>query len=178
MLCERFGRAELARAKFDFDVVGHYSRPDIFRLTVNEAAARPVAFTTAPDANAPGAGPANLVFRLVCMAGRFAVCKLPPDSEVPAWAMAGDVFSVTRTAEELSVVCRQAIVPNGMLRQSLLTGFGADRPSRTTGGCGLIFSTGTTFRNTPATATSSPKDTPSADRAGIARWHTGASFGA
>ena len=28
--------AEVARAKFDFDVVGHYARPDIFQLTVNE----------------------------------------------------------------------------------------------------------------------------------------------
>ena len=28
--------AEIARGKFDFDVVGHYARPDIFQLTVNE----------------------------------------------------------------------------------------------------------------------------------------------
>jgi nitrilase len=29
---------EIARGKFDFDVVGHYARPDIFRLEVDEQA--------------------------------------------------------------------------------------------------------------------------------------------
>lgn len=29
--------AEIPRARFDFDPVGHYARPDVFRLTVNEA---------------------------------------------------------------------------------------------------------------------------------------------
>jgi nitrilase len=33
---------EIARGKFDFDVVGHYARPDVFRLTVNESASPPV----------------------------------------------------------------------------------------------------------------------------------------
>jgi nitrilase len=33
---------EIGRAKFDFDVVGHYSRPDVFQLIVNEKPARPV----------------------------------------------------------------------------------------------------------------------------------------
>jgi nitrilase len=37
-------RAELARSKFDFDVVGHYSRPDVFRLEVNEQPMKSVAF--------------------------------------------------------------------------------------------------------------------------------------
>jgi hypothetical protein len=41
------------------------------------------------------------------------VCKLPPGSAVPAWATAGDVFSVTRTGDELSVVCREEAVPAG-----------------------------------------------------------------
>jgi nitrilase len=33
---------EIARGKFDFDVVGHYSRPDVFRLVVDENPRRPV----------------------------------------------------------------------------------------------------------------------------------------
>jgi len=34
--------AEVARGKFDFDVVGHYARSDVFRLIVNERPAPPV----------------------------------------------------------------------------------------------------------------------------------------
>lgn len=34
--------AEVARSKFDFDVTGHYARPDVFKLIVNENPALPV----------------------------------------------------------------------------------------------------------------------------------------
>ncbi|XP_058087836.1 bifunctional nitrilase/nitrile hydratase NIT4B-like [Magnolia sinica] len=37
---------EIARAKFDFDVVGHYSRPDILSLTVKDDPLNPVTFTS------------------------------------------------------------------------------------------------------------------------------------
>lgn len=41
----------------------------------------------------------------------LAVCKLPPGSPVPAWANEGDFCSITRTAEELSIVCAESRVP-------------------------------------------------------------------
>jgi nitrilase len=41
-------RADLVRAKFDFDVVGHYARPDVFRLHVNEQPTKPVVFGGPP----------------------------------------------------------------------------------------------------------------------------------
>ena len=34
--------AEIARGKFDFDVTGHYARPDVFQLSVNEMPFHPV----------------------------------------------------------------------------------------------------------------------------------------
>ena len=37
---------EIARGKFDFDVVGHYSRPDVFQLNINETPMRPVVSRT------------------------------------------------------------------------------------------------------------------------------------
>ena len=36
MLVADLDVGEIARAKFDFDVVGHYGRPDVFQLTINE----------------------------------------------------------------------------------------------------------------------------------------------
>jgi RimJ/RimL family protein N-acetyltransferase len=61
----------------------------------------------------PGQSSATPPLTLLGVGGRFAVCKLPPGSAIPGWATAGDVFSVTRTVEELSVVCRQEAVPDG-----------------------------------------------------------------
>jgi len=41
--------AEVARGKFDFDVVGHYARPDVFQLIVNEEPAHSVVSRKASD---------------------------------------------------------------------------------------------------------------------------------
>ena len=36
---------DIARAKYDFDATGHYARPDVFQLTVNERQTQPVRLT-------------------------------------------------------------------------------------------------------------------------------------
>jgi nitrilase len=36
---------QIVQGKWDFDVVGHYARPDIFHLEINERSARPVEFS-------------------------------------------------------------------------------------------------------------------------------------
>ncbi len=43
----------------------------------------------------------------------LAICRLPPDAENPAWTFAGGFHSITRTRDELSVVCAQESVPDG-----------------------------------------------------------------
>lgn len=50
--------------------------------------------------------------KLVVLNGELAVARLNATDALPAWADTGPVTSVTRTAEELSVVCAAAAVPS------------------------------------------------------------------
>jgi hypothetical protein len=52
--------------------------------------------------------------RLTLLPDVLAVCRLPADASVPAWAWTGEPASVTRTRDELSVVCRADAVPDGV----------------------------------------------------------------
>lgn len=42
---------------------------------------------------------------------RFAIVRLQPHSAVPSWAEDGSLVSVTRTMEELSIICPESSVP-------------------------------------------------------------------
>ncbi|MFP3564070.1 nitrilase-related carbon-nitrogen hydrolase [Paraburkholderia sp. SIMBA_030] len=48
ILVQELDLGDLARAKYDFDVAGHYARSDVFRLHVNEAPMPPVVFEQRP----------------------------------------------------------------------------------------------------------------------------------
>src|SRR5262245_61730292 len=52
---------------------------------------------------------------LTVLDGTFAICKLAANAPIPAWASGGDFCSITRTAEELSIVCREDAVPEGVV---------------------------------------------------------------
>jgi len=48
---------------------------------------------------------------LTLLEGQFAICQLAPHQDIPPWATRGEVWSVTRTPTELTVVCGEHYVP-------------------------------------------------------------------
>lgn len=55
---------------------------------------------------------------LQVVAGDFAVCRLPATAPLPAWAGSAVFSSVTRTTDELSIMCPAAQVPAGIMHES------------------------------------------------------------
>ncbi len=55
---------------------------------------------------------------LELVAGEFAVCRLPAAAAVPAWAGSAIFSSITRTTDELSIMCPAAQVPAGVKHEA------------------------------------------------------------
>ena len=55
---------------------------------------------------------------LTPVSGSYAVCQLEPDVPLPAWATRGPLWSITRSATELSIVCDASGVPPGVRVQA------------------------------------------------------------
>jgi uncharacterized protein len=49
--------------------------------------------------------------RLEALDARLAISRLGADDAIPEWSTRGSFFSVTRTSDELSVVCEETLVP-------------------------------------------------------------------
>jgi uncharacterized protein len=64
-----------------------------------------------------GAGVPARVPGLTVLGERLSICRLDAGEEVPAWATGGPFFSVTRTQDELSVVCPEDVVPESISRE-------------------------------------------------------------
>ena len=51
---------------------------------------------------------------LYVVSGSYAICRLGAGDRLPRWTTQGAFSSVTRTPEELSVVCEVGVVPDGV----------------------------------------------------------------
>ena len=51
---------------------------------------------------------------LSAMPGSYSVVRLEKDADVPMWATGDGFFSITKTDEELSIVCRDESVPDNV----------------------------------------------------------------
>ena len=57
-------------------------------------------------------------FELTVLPARFAISRLAPTAPVPEWATQGSFSSITRTRDELSIVCEHTLVPAEVQSQS------------------------------------------------------------
>jgi hypothetical protein len=48
---------------------------------------------------------------LTLLPERFGICRFDPNASVPNWALTCPFYSVTRTPEEVSVVCYERLIP-------------------------------------------------------------------
>ena len=60
----------------------------------------------------------NRRFDLTVLPGSLAMVRMAPEATLPPWATHGDFFSITRTSDELSIVCRAGQVPDGIAAQA------------------------------------------------------------
>lgn len=47
---------------------------------------------------------------LILLKNIFGICKLKPIEQIPSWATQGPLFSITKTEDELSIVCEQNFI--------------------------------------------------------------------
>jgi len=58
----------------------------------------------------------------------FAICRFAPTVNLPTWASESEFFSITRTLEELSIVCPEARVPPDVKAEFGWKGFMLEGP--------------------------------------------------
>ena len=54
------------------------------------------------------------LLKLVILAERLAVCRLDTHAPIPEWATGEAFLSISRTRDELSVICEEHFVPAGV----------------------------------------------------------------
>ena len=55
---------------------------------------------------------------LTLLSDRYAICRLDANADVPPWSATGQFVSISRTPDEVSVVCPEANLPYGVACES------------------------------------------------------------
>ena len=68
------------------------------------------------------------LLKLVILPERLAVCRLDAKAPIPDWAMGESFLSISRTRDELSVICEDRFVPGGTHASRGWRGFKIEGP--------------------------------------------------
>ncbi len=56
----------------------------------------------------------NSELSLSIMPNKIAVCRMENDAQIPSWATDGSFFSISKTDDEISIVCSENNVPDNV----------------------------------------------------------------
>ncbi len=70
----------------------------------------------------------NVQLTLSVLDASFSVCRLAPDAGIPPWVPTKGLVSITRTAEELSIVCPSDAVPDSVRTERGFRGLKIEGP--------------------------------------------------
>lgn len=65
---------------------------------------------------------------LTILPTRLAACRLPAQAAIPGWVSGSEFVSITRTADELSIVCEEVLAPSGITMQGGWRAFKVEGP--------------------------------------------------
>lgn len=57
---------------------------------------------------------ASIKLTMKLLTEKYSVCRLDKNNLIPSWATNGEFFSITKTEDELSIVCSQENLPHNM----------------------------------------------------------------
>jgi hypothetical protein len=111
----RFGVKTLlveGRRSMEHNTTGGANQRGFLRMRVANAMAEPGRIHLSLQENLPDPFLTEMTYTFSLLPGTYGLARLTADSPVPAWAIASSGFSsITRTTDELSIVCRDAIIP-------------------------------------------------------------------
>lgn len=56
--------------------------------------------------------------KLKVIGGTFSICRLPPKAPIPMWATQNSFYSISKTEDELSIVCPSDCVPKEVRKET------------------------------------------------------------